>query len=71
MKYSIGIKGFPGYGLHNGVIVRDPLTLDWFNSLQEVLLYMDEYGSSLDADLNDLGLEDAELNILKAENDPT
>lgn len=67
MKYSIGIKGFPGYGLHNGVIVRDPQTLDWFNSLEEVLLYMDENGSSLDEDLNDLGLKDAELSILKKE----
>lgn len=68
MKYSIGIKGFPGYGLSNDEIVRDPQTLDWFNSLEEVLLYMDECGSSLDADLKNLGLADAELNILKAEN---
>lgn len=71
MKFSIGVKNLPGYGLCNGVIVRDPQVLDWFNSLEEVLLYMDENGSSLEADLKDLGLADAELNILKAENDPT
>lgn len=57
----------PEYGLSNGVIVRDPQVLDWFSGLEEVLLYMDENGSSLDADLNDLGLEDAELSILKKE----
>lgn len=67
MKYSIGIKGFPGYGLSNGEIVRDPQTLDWFNSLEEVLLYMDENGSSLDADLKDLGIEDEELCFLRKE----
>lgn len=67
MKYSIGVKGMPEYGLSNGVIVRDPQVLDWFSGLEEVLLYMDENGSSLDADLNDLGLEDAELSILKKE----
>lgn len=67
MKYSIGVKGMPEYGLSNGVIVRDPQVLDWFSGLEEVLLYMDENGSSLDADLNDLGLKDAELSILKKE----
>lgn len=67
MKYSIGVKGMPEYGLSNGVIVRDPQVLDWFNSLEEVLLYIDENGSSLDADLNDLGLKDAEISILKKE----
>lgn len=55
----------PGYGLCNGVIVRDPQVLDWFSGLEEVLLYMDENGSSLEADLKDLGLEDAELSIIK------
>lgn len=55
----------PEFGLSNGVIVRDPQVLDWFNGLEEVLLYMDENGSSLEADLKDLGLEDAELSIIK------
>lgn len=67
MKYSIGVKGMPEYGLSNGVIVRDPQVLDWFSGLEEVLLYMDENGSSLDEDLNDLGLKDAELSIFKKE----
>ena len=67
MKFTIGIKGMPEYGLSNGVIVRDPQVLDWFSGLEEVLLYMDENGSSLNADLNDLGLKDAELSILKKE----
>lgn len=65
MKFSIGVKGMPEFGLSNGVIVRDPQVLDWFNGLEEVLLYMDENGSSLEADLKDLGLEDAELSIIK------
>lgn len=67
MKFTIGIKGMPEYGLSNGVIVRDPQVLDWFSGLEEVLLYMDENDSSLNADLNDLGLKDAELSILKKE----
>ena len=67
MKFTIGVKGMPEFGLSNGVIVRDPQVLDWFSGLEEVLLYMDENGSSLDADLNDLGLKDAELSILKKE----
>lgn len=70
MKYSIGIKGFPNCGLSNGMIIRDPQNLDLFNSLQEVLLYMDEYNSSLDADLKDLGLENEDLNILKVDDTP-
>lgn len=65
MKFSIGVKGMPEFGLSNGVIVRDPQVLDWFSGLEEVLLYMDENGSSLEADLKDLGLEDAELSIIK------
>lgn len=65
MKFSIGVKGMPEFGLSNGVIVRDPQVLDWFNGLEEVLLYMDENGLSLEADLKDLGLEDAELSIIK------
>lgn len=67
MKFSIGVKGMSQYGLSNGVIVRDPQVLDWFNGITEVLLYMDENGSSLYADLRALGLEDAELSILKKE----
>lgn len=67
MKFSIGVKGMSQYGLSNGVIVRDPQVLDWFNGLEEVLLYMDENSWSLEADLKDLGLEDAELSILKKE----
>lgn len=67
MKYSIGVKGLPEYGLNNGVILRDPEVRDWFNSLESVLLYIDENLSLLNADLSALGLENAELNILKAE----
>lgn len=67
MKFSIGIKGKPEYGLSGGQILRDPEQLDWFEGITEVLLYMDENGSSLDADLKALGLEDAELSILKKE----
>ena len=67
MKYSIGIKKMSDYGLSNGVILRDPEIRDWFNSLEEVLLYIDENLSLLNADLSALGLEDAELCILKKE----
>lgn len=65
MKFSIGVKGMPEFGLSNGVIVRDPQVLDWFSGLEEVLLYIDENSWSLEADLKDLGLEDAELSIIK------
>lgn len=68
MKYSIGIKGIPEYGLSNGVILHDPQERDWFNSLSEVLLYIDENLNLLNADLKDLGFEDKELSILKKEN---
>lgn len=67
MKYSIGIKGLPEYGLNNGMILRDPKERDWFNSLESVLLYIDENLSLLNADLSILALENVELNILKAE----
>lgn len=67
MKYSIGIKGMPEYGLSNDTIVRNPEERDWFNGLEEVLLYMDENLSLLDVDLSALGLEKAELCILKKE----
>lgn len=70
MKFTIGVKGMPQYGLSNGVMQRDPQEMDWFNDLEELLSYMDENGSSLDADLKDLGIEDAELSILKVENEP-
>lgn len=67
MKWSIGIKDLPEYGLSSGVILRDPETRDWFNGLEEVLLYMDENRTLLNDDLKALGLEDAELCILKKE----
>lgn len=65
MKYSIGIKGMPEYGLSGGMILRDPEVRDWFNSLQDLLLYMDENLSLLNADLKTLGIEDREMNIIK------
>jgi hypothetical protein len=65
MKYSIGIKDMPEYGLSGGMILRDPEVRDWFNSLQDLLLYMDENLSLLNADLKTLGIEDKEMNIIK------
>lgn len=67
MKFTIGVKGMPEYRLSNGEIVRDPQVCDWFNGLEELLLYMDENNSLLEADLKKLGIEDAELSILKKE----
>lgn len=67
MKFSIGIKNLPGYGLSDNVIQRDPEKINWFDGLEEVLLYMDENYSSLNADLKALGLENADLCILKKE----
>lgn len=57
----------PEYGLSNDEIVRDPQVRDWFNGLEEVLLYMDENSWSLEADLKDLGLENEEFSIIKKE----
>lgn len=57
----------PEYGLSNDEIVRDPQVLDWFNGLEELLLYMDENSWSLEADLKDLGLENEEFSIIKKE----
>ena len=67
MKFSIGVKGMPEYGLSNDEIVRDPQARDWFNGLEEVLLYMDENSWSLEADLKDLGIENEEFSIIKKE----
>lgn len=67
MKFSIGVKGMPEYGLSNDEIVRDPQVRDWFNGLEEVLLYMDENSWSLEADLKDLGIENEEFSIIKKE----
>ena len=67
MKFSIGVKGMPEYGLSNDEIVCDPQVLDWFNGLEELLLYMDENSWSLEADLKDLGLENEEFSIIKKE----
>lgn len=67
MKFSIGVKEMPEYGLSNGEILRDPQKRDWFNGLEEVLLYMDENLSLLNADIKSLGLEGADLCILKKE----
>lgn len=67
MKYSIGIKGLPEYGLNNGMILRDPKERDWFNGLEEALLYIDENLGYLDADLSAFGIEDAELCFLRKE----
>ena len=57
----------PEYGLSNDEIVRDPQVLDWFNGLEELLLYMDENSWSLEAALKDLGLENEEFSIIKKE----
>lgn len=57
----------PEYGLSNDEIVRDPQVLDWFNGLEELLLYMDENSWSLEADLKDLGIENEEFSIIKKE----
>lgn len=67
MKYSIGIKEMPEYGLSYGEILRDPQERDWFNELSEVLQYIDDNIRFLNADLKALGLEGAELSILKKE----
>lgn len=67
MKYSIGIKGLPEYGLNNGMILRDPKERDWFNGLEEALLYIDENLGYLDADLSAFGIEDTELCFLRKE----
>lgn len=67
MKFTIGIKGMPEYGLSNGEIVREPQVCDWFKGLEELLLYMDENNSLFESDLKKLGIEDAELSILKKE----
>ena len=65
MKFSIGVKEMPEYGLSGGQILRDPQELDWFNGITEVLLYMDENLSLLNADLKAFGLENTDLCILK------
>lgn len=67
MKFSIGVKEMPEYGLSGGQILRDPQELDWFNGITEVLLYMDENLSLLNADLKAFGLENTDLCILKKE----
>lgn len=67
MKYSIGVKEMPEYGLSYGEILRDPKERDWFNELLEVLQYIDDNISSLNANLKALGLEEADICILKKE----
>ena len=44
MKFSIGVKGMPEYGLSNDEIVRDPQVRDWFNGC---LLYTSDAADEL------------------------
>jgi hypothetical protein len=67
MKFSIGVKEMPEYGLSGGQILRDPQERDWFNGLSEVLQYIDDNISFLTADLKAFGLESTDLCILKKE----